>query len=315
VTKLIRIPKDLPAGLSASAVTIGNFDGLHCGHQRILSRLAEEAKKRSLPSAVVTFRPHPAKLLGRHEEHPLIYPYEERYRLLEDFGAEVVAVQNFTRRVSQTPPEKWASDLLVEGLKARYVVVGHDFRFGRKGEGDFETLVRCGLRHGFEVEQVPAAMSHGRPISSSRIRRLIRAGEIAIATDLLGRPFFLRGVVGKGRGRGRELGFPTANLSTKWEMIPAHGVYACLAVMDGTRFIAAVNIGVNPTFGGTEPSVEVHLAGASGDFNGREITIHLLRRLRGERKFDSPKDLVSRIEKDVARTKQIVSRKMDIEIL
>ncbi|MCZ7584416.1 MAG: bifunctional riboflavin kinase/FAD synthetase [Deltaproteobacteria bacterium] len=313
MSKLYRIPGGWPPDFERSVVTIGNFDGLHRGHEQIVKRLFAAARKHKAPSVVVTFEPHPGKVLGP-DARPMIYPYAERVRLLFQQGVDAVVVQEFTAAVSKVEARDWARDVLVDGLRARHVVIGYDFHFGHEAQGDASFLAKMGAENGFDVEQVRATVSHGQPVSSSRVRRLLDAGEVAMAADLLGHPFYLRGRVGRGDGRGRHLGFPTANLETDWELRPARGVYACLAVVNGERRAAAVNVGINPTFEGSEPTIEAHLLDFDEDLYGRDVTIHFLRRLRDERKFDGIEELVRHIRKDLTRVRQIVARRFDIEV-
>ncbi len=298
-----------------SVITIGNFDGAHLGHKQILDRTIDVARAQSLTSVVLTFEPHPSKVIKRGNAPILIFPYRERLRLLRKMGLDNVAIQSFTLEFSKTTAEQWVRDSLWKGLNAKHIIVGYDFHFGFRGFGDVELLAQMGRELGFGVEQAAPLMSHGRPISSSRIRRLISIGEIGMVNELLGLPFHISGVVERGERRGTEMGFPTANLKSDWESIPATGVYACLAVINGIRHMAGVNVGYSPTFGGGILGIEVHLIDVqSGDLYDKEMSVHFIRKIRDERKFAGPEKLAEQVRRDVERAKEILTPVMEIEL-
>jgi riboflavin kinase / FMN adenylyltransferase len=314
VSRIIRLSKEGNPGVAACVVAIGNFDGVHRGHRQILDRTLGEARKRNLPAAVVTFEPHPTKVLVPEKAIPLIVPYEERFRLLADYGVDYIAVQKFTKLVAKTPARKWVEDWLVEKLHARHVVLGYDFHFGHDAQGNAESMAQMGAELGFSMEQVRALIAHGKPISSSRIRRLVGAGEMGMVTDLLGAPFHMRGIVREGKRRGTALGFPTANLKTEWELVPARGVYACIAIVDGRRLMAGVNVGFNPTFGEEALSIEAHIVGVDRPLYGEKLALHFIARLRDEKKFDGVEELKKQMTRDMSRVHDILEKKMDMEI-
>ncbi len=308
MTKLFLLPDSLPAESTGAVVTVGNFDGVHLGHRRILERTVEAARLQNLASAALTFEPHPAKVLADYNKAPMILPYQERYRLLGKMGLDYIAVQVFTSEIAKMEPEDWAAETLARRLRARRVIVGYDFRFGRGAAGDFAMLTKLGESLGFETEQAEACLAHARPVSSSRIRRLVAAGEINMAADLLGAPFHLSGSVVSGDGRGRIIGFPTANLATDWELIPLEGVYACFVCVNEVRYNAAVNVGTRPTFNAKIATIEAHLIeNPPESLYGKKMTLHFIRRLRGVKKFPSPDALVEQIRADVARAKEILA--------
>lgn len=315
MTQVLRFPQAAPIRTGGSVITIGNFDGLHLGHQKILDRTREIAGSRSLACVALSFEPHPAKVLKKGKCAPLIYPYHERVRLLSDMELDYFVIQEFTAELSRQTAEDWATEVLAKGLDARHIVVGYDFHFGYQAQGDAELLARIGSSRDFSVEEVPAFFSHGRPVSSSRIRRLVLAGEISMAKDIMGYCFHLRGVAEEGQGRGASLGFPTANLKTDWELIPLEGVYACLALSGGQRYLAGVNIGRRPTFGGGKTVIEVHLLDAEDvDRYGEEITIFFVRRLRDEIRFAEADHLKAQLEKDMARVREVLESVTGIEL-
>jgi riboflavin kinase / FMN adenylyltransferase len=297
-----------PAALRAlgpTVLTIGNFDGVHRGHQFVLSRLTAVAAERNLPAVALTFSPHPVKVLNPDKDFHLVMPFSERERLIARVGVDALVTVPFTLETSTTPAAQWVRDVLVDALQVTYLLIGYDFSFGRGRDGDSGHLRRLGEELGFAIEQVPAIEEDERPISSSRVRRLIQAGEAEKVTALLGRPFHLRGAVAHGDGRGRKLGFSTANLETEWEMLPHIGVYSAVAVVDQEVHAAAVSVGRNPTFGLHELRVEAHLLDFTGDLYGKEVTLHFVRRLRDEKKFNDVQQLIDEMHHDVKRTRDL----------
>ncbi len=315
MTEVLRLPEALPMQNQGSVITIGNFDGVHLGHRQILDRTIEYASSSGLASIALTFEPHPSRILKSDKAPVLIFPYHERLRLLSGLGLEYVAVQDFTLEFSKTRAEQWIHESLWKGLNARHIIVGYDFHFGYRGIGDAALLETMGKELGFSVEQAKPFMSQGRPVSSSRIRRLISVGEIAMVNELLGYPFHINGVVGRGERRGIKMGFPTANLESDWDSIPTTGVYACLAVIEGVRYMAGVNVGYNPTFGGEKLGIEVHLIDVrKGDLYDKKLSVHFIRKIRDERKFPGPDQLVRQVKKDVERAREILAPVMEIEL-
>jgi riboflavin kinase/FMN adenylyltransferase len=291
---------------SASAVTVGNFDGVHVGHREIIRRVSGHAERLGVPSAVITFDPHPREVVFPGQKVPAIIPFSERVRLISDLEVGLLAKVNFTMEFAAKTAEEFACSV-IEKFHPRAVVIGHDFRFGKDREGDENFLREAGATHGFEVEAVGAVEVGGKPVSSSRIRGMIQAGEMRRVRKLLGSPFHVEGEVVTGHGRGRDLGFSTANLKWDAELIPPDGVYAALAYWNGRRYPAVVNIGDNPTFGDEEKNIEAHVMGFSGDLYQKRIRIAFIRRLRGEIKFESAEALAEQIRKDVERARQELS--------
>lgn len=304
-----------PDTFSGTVCAIGNFDGVHLGHQKILLELEKAKKETGLPSLVYSFQPHPVRILNPKKDLKLIFSYEQRIRLLERFNPDGLVISHFTKQLAKTRAEDFVKNILVGLLRVKMVVVGYDFNFGKGGDGNAEHLARLGEQMGFGVTQVSAVDCGGRAISSSRIRRLIKAGEVSMVAEMLGRPFFVVGNVVKGYQRGQDvLGIPTANLSTQQEIIPAKGVYAALIRVPQGTFGAAVNVGVNPTFDTNGLSIEAHIFDFSENLYDCEMEIHFLRRLRDEKKFDSIDRLRDQMNLDIAAAKEF-TKNINPEIL
>jgi riboflavin kinase / FMN adenylyltransferase len=284
-----------------SVVTIGNFDGVHRGHQLLLHRAAVAASDSGLRSVAVTFHPHPAAVLRPGREPDALTTLDDRVRLLADSGIDLVVILEFTRELSRLEPDEFAHTVLAEALGARRVVVGTNFRFGRGASGDPASLAVSGSAHGFEVEAVGLRALDGTAVSSSGIRDALARGDVAAATDALGRDHVVVGTVVAGDGRGRTIGVPTANLAVDPGLVvPAHGVYAGLATVDGESHPCVTNVGVRPTVTeGRIVAVEAHLLDVDTDLYGRRLAVSFAHRLRGEQRFESVDALVARIRADV----------------
>ncbi len=294
-------------------VAIGNFDGVHLGHRAVLESARAEAEAKGLSLVVLTFDPHPAEVLGRGRQ-PVLTPLDRKTELLARFDPGLtVVVEPFTRELAATTPADFAERLLVQALGAKVVVVGQNFRFGRDREGDLPMLEMLGRKLGFMARAQALAGDDAGAYSSSRIRERIGEGDVRGAAHLLGRPHALSGRVVRGDGRGRKIGVPTANLSAVVEALPAFGVYAC--VVDrldadglGTRLGTGVaNIGNRPTVDAGF-SVEVHLHDFDADLYGERLRLHLLERVRDEKKFPSVEALVSQIRTDIETARVVTSR-------
>jgi riboflavin kinase/FMN adenylyltransferase len=293
-------------------VAIGNFDGVHCGHQALLADAADEARRRVLAPIVLTFHPHPAKALGRAEP-PVLTRLERKIELVGRVSSAIeVFVERFDAAFASQTPESFAEQVLVAKLSARLVFVGQNFRFGKDRKGDFAELTRLGASLGFETRSHALVSDELGPISSTRIRGAIARGELDEATRLLGRPHLLSGVVVAGDRRGRTLGFPTCNLAEVTEALPPFGVYAVLVdrVDASTKAAASLargvaNIGVRPTVAGAEarPSVEVHLLDHAEDLYGAALRVHLVAMLRPERRFDGLEALKAQIALDAEQAR------------
>ena len=301
----------LPApALEASVVTLGNFDGLHVGHRRIVDVLRAEAALAETLAVVLTLEPHPNRVLRPETPFQLLVPVERRVTMLRDAGVDHVAVLPFDREMAGLEPEEFVARYVLEPLRPRVFVAGPDTRFGRERAGDAGLLAEIGAREGFRVVEVGAVEVEGHRISSSTIRERLRAGDVRTAARWLGRPFAVEGIVARGAGRGRGIGVPTANVETEWETVPALGVYAArVRVADAAGWSvvhpAAVNLGVRPTFGDLErPLIEAHLLdGTDHDLYGRALEVTFVDRIRGERRFDSVDALVERIRADVTEAR------------
>jgi riboflavin kinase/FMN adenylyltransferase len=289
-------------------VAIGNFDGVHTGHRALLRSLFDDAEQMQLVPTVLTFFPHPAQVLGRGQQ-PVLTRLDYRLQLLtRTLEGLQVLVQPFTKQLASLTPEQFARDVLVQRCRAKRVLVGENFRFGKDRAGDLSTLRALGDELGFAADAVGLVELDGDIVSSSRIRTLVAAGEIEAANRLLGRPYALAGRVVSGQQLGRQLGFPTANLADVEELWPANGVYACwVNGIEAHGPLAAVcNVGERPTVSGQERRIEVFVLEYSGDLYGRELTLHLCARLRGEQRFGSLDELRAQIARDVERASQLL---------
>jgi len=302
-----RTPSDgaLPPG---SVVAMGSFDGVHLGHQQVLARAAALAQELGGDLAALTFDPHPARVLAPDLAPPLICPVTRRIELLGEAGARHVVLLPFTRELAATTAEDFVATILVGQLGAAGVVVGYDFTFGRGGRGTTTLLRELGARHGLAVAVVEPYHHEGILVSSTKVREFALSGRMYGAATLLGRPLELSGTVVRGAGRGRVLGYPTANVAVEEELLPARGIYAARARVDhDAHFDAAVSVGTNPTFTvGTEVVVEAHLLDTQVDLYGRRLTLELVRRLRPERRFDSAEELTAQIARDVLTVREIL---------
>ncbi len=289
-------------------VTIGSFDGLHRGHQALITRANELGIKAGMPSMVLSFDRHPSSILSSHSV-PIIMSLNDRYKLMCDAGADVVTILKFDHALAAEPARHFVKRVLVDDLAVRCVVVGKDFRFGKAREGDCVMLKQLGDEFGFCVEPLEDVTYLGRRMSSSRVRRALAEGRLTDANAMLGRPFFVRGTVVKGQQLGRVIGFPTANLQTQPDQcLPKYGVYAGLfCTDDGTSHIAAVGIGIRPTVTGDHsPTVEAYLPGFSGNLYGKEALLSLHYFLREETKFDSLRELQLQMQQDVHQTMRLM---------
>jgi riboflavin kinase/FMN adenylyltransferase len=289
-------------------VTIGVFDGVHRGHQEIIGHAVKQARDLGLQSVVVTFDPHPAEVV-RPGSHPAVLTSPSRKaELIEALGADVLCVIPFTPDFSRLPAEQFAHDVLVEHLHAALVVVGENFRFGYRAQGDVELLTRLGRTFGYAVENAPLVAIDDTVFSSTYIRACVDAGDVRAAAAALGRPHRIEGVVVRGDQRGRELGFPTANLLCEARTaVPADGVYAAWLVRRGRREMAAVSIGTNPTFSGRERRVEAYVLDFEGDVYGERLALDFVAHLREMRRYDAIEPLVAQIAQDVADTRDVLS--------
>jgi len=297
---------------SGVVLTIGNFDGVHRGHQAILAAGRSRAERLSRPLVAMTFNPHPLAVLTPEHVPPTLTPIDEKLRLLAEAGVDITVVVESTTDFLHMSADRFIRHVIMDRFAPCAMVEGASFGFGRGREGDVETLREVGRRLGFEVEVVEGVRVAlgGHPdalISSSLIRQLLSNGMVDQAAICLGRPYALIGRVERGAGRGRGLGFPTANIATGGQLIPAEGVYAGLATLDAGRFPAAVSIGRNVTFQGRTLTVEAHLLDFSGDLYDRPIRLELIAWVRHQRSFDSAEALQGRVREDLRIVRQAVA--------
>ncbi len=300
-----------PLHLRNTWVTIGVFDGVHVGHQALLRDFVAEAHQHDAQAVVVTFYPHPAEVLGSVEVPFYLTSPEEKAARIAALGVDVLVTHPFDREVAQRSAYDFMADLHAH-LGLRRLWVGYDFALGRHREGDIPTLRRLGQRLGYSLHVVEAYVLDGEVVSSTRIRQALYAGDVAGAARLLGRWYDVQGEVVRGDGRGRTLGFPTANLAV-WpkRLIPKAGVYACYAEVAGRVHPAVVNIGTRPTFASqaAPPRIEAHLLDFSGELYGQKLTLQFVARLRDERRFPSPEALAAQINRDIEVAREHLSRK------
>lgn len=296
----------VPSNWGRCVVTVGVFDGVHRGHQQIVGRAVDLAQTLHVPSVVVTFDPHPAEVVRPGSHPPLLTSQRYRADLLERLGVDVVCVLPFTREFSRLAPDAFVHEVLVESLHASAVVVGDNFRYGVKAAGDVAALTAAGRRFGFVVEGVHLVGSPETTWSSTYVRSCVQAGDVEQAARVLGREHRVDGVVVRGDQRGRELGYPTANLQPlPWSAVPADGVYAGHLVRGAAALPAAISIGTNPTFEGLDRRVEAYVLDFSGDLYGEQVGVSFSARLRDTLRFDGVDELVAQMARDVARTREL----------
>jgi len=293
-----------------AAVAIGNFDGVHLGHRALIARGRELAAARDALTVALTFDPHPSTLLAPARAPLLLTSIERRIELLAEAGVDAVVVEPFTRELAGVAPSAFVDDVVIFALRARAIVVGYDFRFGQGRTGTVEALRAHGIHAGIEVAVVPAVMVDGEIAASTKIRGHLRAGELARAERMLGRPWDVDGVVVHGAERGRAIGVPTANITPEVELAIAPGIYAVtLSVEGGPAMPAVASLGTNPTFvddGGLV--LEVHVLDWTGDLYDRRVRTTFIARLRDEQKFESVEALVGQIQRDIAQARAALAR-------
>ncbi len=291
-------------------MTLGNFDGVHRGHQALVAEVVAWGRRVAGAAVVVTFDPHPARVLHPGPAKSALMTLEQKAEVLASLGVDRLAVLPFTESLARMPAEDFARRVLRQALGAARVVVGQDFRFGEARAGDVVALARFGESLGFGVSSVSPVEQDGAVISSSRIRDRLAAGEVAVARVLLGRPFYVDGVIVRGDGRGQALGFPTANVATPNETLPRLGVYACRIRLRGgvSAWPAVANLGQRPTFGGGATTLEAHLLGFEGDLYGQEARVEFVDRLRAEKAFSGPEALIEQIRRDADTARRVLEK-------
>jgi len=299
---------DIPAGIiHDSVITIGNFDGVHRGHMEIFRHLISCGIERGLQSAVVTFEPHPLKVLSAEVPPPMITTYAQKVALIASAGVEYLVVVPFTAEFARMTADDFVRNMLCDSLGMRHIIIGHDYAFGRGREGNYKTLERIGAEKGFSLEDMEPIGEEGVVFSSSLARRLIASGDMEGASGILGRYHTISGTVVHGRDIGRSLGFPTANIATPNELLPPDGVYAVMVSIDGSLVKGACSIGLNPTFDGGSRTIEVFMLDYACRIYGREIALSFVQRLRDIQKYPDVSELVSAITRDVQHTREILA--------
>ncbi|HKK00682.1 MAG TPA: bifunctional riboflavin kinase/FAD synthetase [Desulfuromonadales bacterium] len=311
--RIIRNFSELTAPLPGAVATIGNFDGVHLGHREIFRSVVRKAHAIDGTSVVLTFAPHPLKVLAPERAPRLINTYAEKERLIKASCIDVLISIPFTREVASIPATRFVEEILVGRIGIKHLIIGYDYAFGRNREGNADFLIRMGARLGFSVDVLPPITQQGEIYSSTRIRRFLAEGKVAEVVDLLGRHFTLEGKVIHGAKRGAGLGFPTANLETDKEILPCPGVYAVKVKRGDDLLDGVVNIGTNPTFGCSGVSVEVHLLDFHEGIYGETLRLYFVARLRGEQRFAGPEALASAIDADVERARKILAQARVVE--
>ncbi|MGW6061602.1 bifunctional riboflavin kinase/FAD synthetase [Streptomyces sp. NPDC055189] len=304
--------EDIPQDWGRSVVTIGSYDGVHRGHQLIIGRAVARARELGVPAVVVTFDPHPSEVVRPGSHPPLLAPHHRRAELMADLGVDALLILPFTTEFSKLSPADFVVKVLVDKLHARLVVEGPNFRFGHKAAGNVAFLTELGATYDYEVDVIDLFVSGeaggGEPFSSTLTRRLVAEGDVKGAAEILGRPHRVEGIVVRGAQRGRELGFPTANVETlPHTAIPADGVYAGWLHAQGEAMPAAISVGTNPQFDGTERTVEAYAIDRVGlDLYGLHVAVDFLAFVRGQAKFESIDELLVAISDDVKRSRELI---------
>jgi riboflavin kinase/FMN adenylyltransferase len=305
----IHFPDDpRPSWLVHPVLALGNFDGLHRGHLKIIERVKRGAAEQGGTPMAMTFDPHPPRVVRPDKAPPLLMTSAQRLEALARAGIQCTAVVRFTHEVSQWDPETFVRRVLTDWLRVSKVWVGANFLFGHERSGNFSLLRTLGQRYGFRAEKIDPVRYKDFVVSSTRIRRLVGEGRVDEAGALMGHPYYIDGTVVRGRGRGREIGFPTANMETANELLPPHGVYATTLSIDGIVRAALTNIGVRPTFGEQTVTIETYVLGYSDDLYERSVRLSFVQRLRDERAFPDVDALKAQLEADRRRAERLFSR-------
>lgn len=285
---------------SGSVITIGTFDGVHIGHQKIIQRLVETAQERALKSIVLTFFPHPRMVLQPNFDIKLLHSISERQDVLSQFGLDELVIKKFTKDFSNLPAQDYVKNILVDELNAKHIIIGYDHHFGKNRTANIDDLKAYGKEYGFTVEEISAQDIEAVAVSSTKIRQSLLQGDVVTANSYLGYPYFITGNVTNGKGIGKTLNFPTANIqvSETYKLIPKDGVYVVRSFIDGAQVFGMMNIGSNPTFKGNKQSIEVHFFDIDQNLYNVTLKVEILDRLRDERKFESVNLLKAQLEKD-----------------
>jgi len=292
----------------STVVTIGTFDGVHAGHQKIIKRLVDSAKANNLESVILTFFPHPRMVLQKESGIKLINTIEERTDILEQTGIDHLVIHPFTMQFSRLTAREFVKEVLVEKLKAKKVIIGYDHRFGRNRTANINDLKKFGEEFNFEVEEITRQDIEEVAVSSTKIRTALEEGRVEKANNYLQHPFSLEGEVVKGRGLGKEFNYPTANINVAddYKLIPKNGVYVVRSTIEGEQYFGMMSIGTNPTVGGTSRTIESFFFKLDKDLYGKRLKIDLLIRIRNEKKFNSVEELKLAMRQDEAFSKQYI---------
>ena len=293
-----------------SIITIGTFDGLHIGHQKIINDLVRVAKKNNLYSIVLTFFPHPRMVLQKDSDLKMIDTLEEKQLFLEKMGVDVLIIHPFSKAFSRLTALEFTRDLLVNQLKISQLVIGYDHRFGRNREATIDDLKSFGLDYNFTVNEIPSQDIKSIAVSSTKIRNALNKGDLKTTNQFLGRPFSLKGRVVKGDGIGKKLGFPTANIKVKqdYKLRPQNAVYLVRSKIEGIKFFGMMNIGMRPTVSGKKIQTEIHFFNLAQNLYNQEITFEVLEKIREEVKFNSTEELTEQLKKDSISCEQIIAK-------
>ena len=293
-----------------SVVTIGTFDGVHIGHQKIIKRLIGMGKQYGLKSVILTFFPHPRMVLQKDADIKLINTIQERHDILNALGLDYLLIKEFTREFSRLSAEDFVKQILVDKLNAKKVIIGYDHRFGRNRNADITDLKRFGKTYGFQVEEISAQDINHVSVSSTKIRKALEEGDVTKANLYLGYRFMLNGTVSKGKGLGRQLNYPTANIKIKedYKLIPKQGAYIVCSKIHGEVVYGMMNIGTNPTVNGKQQTIEVHFFDFNADIYGENIQVDLIKRIRNEEKFESVEALKNQLAIDKAEALDFISK-------
>jgi len=300
--EVIKGLENLPSLSKNTIITIGNFDGFHLGHQKILKFLIQRAKKYELISLVLTFSPHPEKILGKGSIR-MIQTLDQRLKTIKNFGIQQVLITPFNERFSNLSSEEFTRRILVDTLKIKKIVIGQNFHFGKNREGDIFTLRFLSSRFGFRVHEIQSVTINSKTVSSSLIRSLLQEGKIEEANTYLGRHYEIQGKVIKGEARGKIIGFPTANVETKNEIIP-QGIFISQVKINSETFPSITNVGTRPTFDQEQMQIESYLINFNKNLYGRKIIIKFIKKIRDEIKFKTPNALSNQIKKDLEKAKK-----------
>ncbi|WP_335965614.1 bifunctional riboflavin kinase/FAD synthetase [Galbibacter sp. PAP.153] len=293
-----------------TVVTVGTFDGVHVGHRKIIEKLVANAKANDLKSTILTFFPHPRMVLQQSSDLKLLNTLEEKISILKETRLDQLIIHPFTKEFSRLTAEQYVKEVLVDSINAKKVIIGYDHRFGRNRTATIKDLIKFGEKYDFEVEQISVEEVDEVSVSSTKIRKALNEGDIETANTFLGYPYMLSGTITKGKGLGKQIDFPTANISIKekYKLVPKKGVYVVKSNYNDVVVYGMMNIGYNPTVNGQKKTIEVHFLNFDEDLYDKEISVELLERLRDEKRFDSIEDLKKQLVKDKEATMAYISK-------